>query len=66
MGYYPPYIPDTYLQTVKYIPNSYDSVKKVEPVAKKHIDGHRLERNIELSQKTKDQEGKGFFFDQYA
>jgi hypothetical protein len=66
MGYYPPYIPDTYLQAVKYIPNSYDSVKKVEPVTKKHIDSHRLEKNIDLSQKTKDLQGKGFFFDQYA
>jgi hypothetical protein len=66
MGYYPPYIPDTYLQSVKYIPNSYDSVKKVEPVTKKLIDSHRLEKNIDLSQQAKDLQGKGFFFDQYA
>jgi hypothetical protein len=66
MGYYPPYIPDTYLQAVKYIPNSFETVKKIEPVTKKHIEDYRLKRNIELSQKSRDLEGKGFFFDQYA
>jgi hypothetical protein len=66
MGYYPPYIPDSYLQAVKYIPNSYEPIKKVEPVTKKDIDSHRLDKNMEISQKPQDQEGKGFFFDQYA
>jgi hypothetical protein len=68
MGYYPPYIPDTYLQAVKYIPNSSMSVKKVERVTKKHIDEHRLQHNIhtQLPQKEKERQGKGLFFDHYA
>lgn len=68
MGYYPFYIPDTYLQAVKYIPNSYPyyRVQEIDPTARVHKRQTPLKRNLKFEKNINKQQGKGLNFDQYA
>jgi hypothetical protein len=66
MALYPPFVPDSYLQGLKYISPAMYSVKRISPIAKKHMDHHRLKkRNLNIRKKI-GEEGKGIFFDQYS
>jgi|GEM_PF-3663474 len=65
MGYYPPYVPDSYLLSVRPISNPQLSVKRVEAISHKKIEVQN--QNHPFQQKPfKTYDGKGNLFDQYA
>jgi hypothetical protein len=65
MGYYPPYVPDTYLQNMKHITMDRIMIKPVEAIQKKEINPHRLKQQTKYPRRYKG-DMKGQFFDQYA
>ncbi|GAA0380557.1 hypothetical protein [Bacillus horti] len=65
MGYYPPYVPDTYLQTFRTIPTSRVAIKPVEPIPYKRIEPKRWEQQLRQPEDLKKQTGLGLNFDQY-
>lgn len=68
MAYYPFYIPDTYLQAVRHIPNNYPyyRVSEINNTARAHKHQDELKRRLKFAKHTKKQQGKGLNFDQYA
>ncbi len=68
MGYYPPYVPDLYLQTVKITPAAKNRVGRVEPVTsvKRKWVQHQSNPSHEHALCLKRMAGKGLRFDRYA
>lgn len=66
MGYVAPYIPDTLIETLKYIPSTSNAVKKVEPIEKKELNKYRLQNTMRKHQEINTHPYKGKHFDQYA
>lgn len=66
MGYYPPYIPDTYLQVFRPIPSTRMGIKRVERIPFKKTELERWEGQMMLREEIKKQTGLGLYFDQYV
>lgn len=68
MAYYPYYVPDTYLQAVKYIPNNYRyyKVKEVDSSTRLNREQDRLKRRLKFDKNINKQKNQGRHFDQYA
>lgn len=65
MGYYPPYVPDTYIQIFRPLPSSRIPVKRVEAIQYKHIERKKWEGKLMLPDEFKKETGLGVYFDQY-
>jgi len=66
MAYYPPYVPETYLLTMRYIPSHSAAIKRVEKVENKIIEKESIKTRYRKPISTFQDNGKGFYLDKYA